>query len=109
MNSDRRGWPISVFSRFCLALVLGAAILVVAMPPAFAQVDRAELEGTVSDPSGSVVVGATVKIVATDTGLTTEQPTNSKGYYRFPGLAVGRYTVTVTSGGFKTKIVEGLI
>jgi Carboxypeptidase regulatory-like domain len=109
MNSDRRGWPISVFSRLCLALVLGAAILVVAMPPAFAQVDRAELEGTVSDPSGSVVVGATVKIVATDTGLTTEQPTNSKGYYRFPGLAVGPYTVTVASTGFKTKIVEGVI
>jgi hypothetical protein len=107
MNSDQR--PVSVFSKLCLALALGASILVVATPPAFAQVDRAELEGTVTDPSGSVVVGATVKIVATETGLTSEQPTSSKGYYRFPGLAVGPYTVTVTNAGFKTKIVEGVI
>jgi len=107
MNSDQR--PVSVFSKLCLALALGASILVVATPPAFAQVDRAELEGTVTDPSGSVVVGATVKIVATDTGLTAEQPTSSKGYYRFPGLAVGSYTVTVTSTGFKTKVVEDVV
>src|SRR5579864_784907 len=58
---------------------------------AVAQIDRAVLEGTVSDPSGRVIVGATVKVVAVDTGLTQEQATNSKGYYRFPGLAVGRY------------------
>ncbi|HZZ15638.1 MAG TPA: carboxypeptidase-like regulatory domain-containing protein, partial [Candidatus Sulfotelmatobacter sp.] len=76
---------------------------------AWGQVDRAELEGTVTDPSGSVIVGATVKIEATDTGLTAEQPTNPKGYYRFPGLAVGHYTVTITAGGFRTKAVQDVV
>lgn len=76
---------------------------------AYAQVDRAELEGTVTDTSGAVVVGAGVKILAADTNISQEQHTNSNGYYRFPGLAVGRYTVTVSDAGFKTKVIEGVI
>jgi hypothetical protein len=80
-------------------IVLGASSL-------FAQVDRAELEGTVSDPSGGVIVGASVKILAVDTGIGQEQATNGKGYYRFPGLPVGRYTVTVSNKGFKTKAIN---
>jgi len=84
-----------------MALILAAT--------AAAQIDRAALEGTVTDQTGAAVVGADVKILATDTGITQEQPTNSNGYYRFPGLAVGRYTVTVTGTGFKTKVVEKVI
>src|SRR5579863_1643853 len=76
---------------------------------ASAQIDRAVLEGTATDQSGSVIVGGTVKAVAMDTGLTEEHPTNSKGYYRFPGLPVGRYTVSVTATGFKTKIIRDVI
>jgi len=74
-----------------------------------AQVDRAVLEGTVSDQSGSVIVGATVKVLAVDTGLTGERRTNSNGYYRFPGLAVGRYSVTITSDKFRTQIFKDVI
>jgi hypothetical protein len=92
----------------CIVLTL-PVVLLFAGTTAFAQVDRAELEGTVTDPSGSVITKATVKVLAVDTGLTEKQPTNSKGYYRFPGLAIGRYTVTVTSTGFKTKVVEDVI
>lgn len=76
---------------------------------AFAQVDRAVLEGTVTDPSGRVITGAPVKVVAVDTGLTEERPTNSNGYYRFPGLAVGRYSVTITSDKFRTQVFRDVI
>jgi hypothetical protein len=76
---------------------------------AVAQIDRAVLEGTVIDPSGASIVGASVKIVASDTGITHEQRTNSKGYYRLSGLAVGRYMVTVTDTGFKTQVIEDVI
>ncbi len=79
------------------------------MTPVLAQVDRAELEGTITDQSGAAVAGADVKILAADTGIAQEQNSNSKGYYRFPGLAVGRYTVTVTNTGFKTKVIEDVI
>src|SRR5271165_3809449 len=91
------------------ALVLTALLLLAGTPAAYSQVDRAELEGTVSDPSGSVIVGADVKVVAVDTGLSEQQHTNSKGYYRFPGLAVGRYAVTVSTAGFKTKLTEDVV
>ena len=105
----RRRSTLSVSFRFAPALALATLLLLAATPAAYAQVDRAELEGTVSDASGGVIVGAAVKVVADDTGLSAEQPTNSKGYYRFPGLAVGSYTVTVTKEGFKTKVTEDVI
>ena len=95
--------------RLLLALLVIIPIFLVGAPTASAQVDRAELEGTVTDASGSVIPGATVKVLAVDTGLTVEQQTNPKGYYRLPGLAVGKYTVTTTARGFKTKIVEDVI
>jgi Carboxypeptidase regulatory-like domain/TonB dependent receptor-like, beta-barrel len=95
--------------RLLLALLLTIPIFLVGAPTASAQVDRAELEGTVTDASGSVISGAAVKVLAVDTGLAVEQQTNPKGYYRFPGLAVGKYTVTTTARGFKTKIVEDVI
>src|SRR5271165_6263582 len=63
---------------------------------AIAQVDRAVLEGTVSDQSGATITAAGVKVTDVETGISQEQKTNSNGYYLFPGLAVGRYAVTVT-------------
>ena len=76
---------------------------------ASAQIDRAELEGTVTDQTGATVSGASVKIVAVNTELAQEQRTNSNGYYRFPGLAVGRYTVTAAGTGFKTSVTKEVI
>jgi Carboxypeptidase regulatory-like domain/TonB dependent receptor len=73
-----------------------------------AQIERAELEGTVSDSSGAAVTGALVKIVALATDLSQEQRTNSNGYYHFSGLPVGRYRVTVDSAGFQAKLIENV-
>jgi hypothetical protein len=96
---------LSLFTKSAVAvifaLIFGAA--------AFAQIDRAELEGTVTDPSGAAVAGASVKIVTADTGLTATQSSNTVGYYRFPGLAIGRYSVTVSSSGFKTTVIQNVI
>ena len=89
----------------CISLILALFLGTVAV----AQIDRAELEGTVTDQSGAAVAGAGIKIQAVDTGITQEQKTNSKGYYRFPGLAVGRYIVAVTSTGFKSQVIEDVI
>jgi hypothetical protein len=86
---------------FCLGTVTPQAL--------FAQIDRAVLEGTVTDTSRAILSAATVKILAVETGFVQEQKTNAKGYYLFPGLAVGRYTVTTEHSGFKTKVVEDVI
>ena len=73
---------------------------------ASAQIDRAVLEGTATDATGAVIRGANVQVLAVDTGGRQEQSTNSNGYYRFPGLAVGQYTVTVTNPKFTTKVID---
>ena len=98
-------------SRFALAqaTLLALTFLTIASVGASAQIDRAELEGTVNDPSGAVIRGARVQVLAADTGISQEQQTNSNGYYRFPGLAAGRYTVTVTGTGFKTQVIEQVV
>ncbi|HWY20331.1 MAG TPA: TonB-dependent receptor [Candidatus Acidoferrum sp.] len=93
-------------SKFFTALVFGILPLVSVTLPLYAQIDRAVLEGTVTDPSGRVIAGATVRVLAPDTGLTQDQLTNARGYYRFPGLAVGHYKVTVSETGFKTKTID---
>ena len=95
MRRNHYSLIVTLFHRFMLSLASAGLLLLAAAPAAYSQVDRAELEGTVSDTSGSVIVGAAVKVVADDTGLSAEQLTSPKGYYRFPGLAVGSYTVTV--------------
>src|ERR1700676_3427013 len=73
-----------------------------------AQIERAELEGTVTDPSGAPIPGVSVKIVADATALAQEQRTNSNGYYHFSGLPVGRYSATVEGRGFHAKLIENL-
>ena len=84
---------LSFCSKVTTKQLLGVLLVTLGTPALFAQVDRAVLEGTVTDPSERVIVGANVKILAVDTGISQEQTTNAKGYYLFPGLAVGRYTV----------------
>jgi hypothetical protein len=74
-----------------------------------AQIDRAVLEGTVTDPSGAVIRSAKVQLLEVDTGISQEQTTNLNGYYYIPGLAVGRYKATVTSPAFTTKVVDDVV
>jgi hypothetical protein len=87
-------------------LIVGLILALFLNTLASAQIDRAALEGTITDQSGATVVRATVKVLAVDTGIASQQKTTSNGYYRFPGLAVGRYSVTVTQTGFKTKVIN---
>jgi len=105
MRKSHPSCPLLFVRKMLVLLFFGS----LSMTPVLAQVDRAELEGTVTDQSGAAVAGAGVKILAVDTGIAQEQMSNSKGYYHFPGLAVGRYEVTVTNTGFKTKVIEDVI
>ena len=99
--------PIHLFALVRWAFLISVVSTITVS--ANAQVDRAVLEGAVLDPSGAAIVGADVKILAVNTEIAQEQLTNSRGYYRFPGVALGEYTVTVTSPGFKTKVIEEVV
>jgi hypothetical protein len=60
------------------------------------------ISGLVTDPTGAVINGAQVAAIETQTGIRTETVTDSKGFYSFPTLPIGNYTVEVHSPGFKT-------
>ena len=77
--------------------------------PANAQTDRANLEGTVTDSTGAVVSGAKVQVTNTATGISQERESGGHGYYLFPGLAVGSYSVSVSKVGFETEVIDGVI
>jgi protocatechuate 3,4-dioxygenase beta subunit len=76
-----------------LGLLLGAA--------AWAGV-TGSISGLVNDPTGAVIVGARVAATNSQTGVRTETVTDSKGFYRFPTLAIGTYDVEAHGTGFKT-------
>jgi hypothetical protein len=67
---------------------------------AFAQVDRAAVTGTVTDPAGAVLPGVNIAITKTDTGATFAGVTDDSGIYNVSGLPPGSYTVRMSHSGF---------
>ncbi|HEX9000385.1 MAG TPA: TonB-dependent receptor [Blastocatellia bacterium] len=93
-----------------LAVILIALTMLLTPSFAFAQAQAANgvIEGTVTDPSGSVVAGAKVRITNLDTGTTRESTTNESGFYRAPLLPLGRYEVVVEQTGFNRFTQSGI-
>src|SRR4051812_23865811 len=59
------------------------------------------IAGSIQDPSGAVVPGATVTAVNVATNVRTTRATTSTGDYNITPLSVGTYTVTVAAVGFQ--------
>ncbi|MEZ5427546.1 MAG: TonB-dependent receptor [Pyrinomonadaceae bacterium] len=70
----------------------------------FGQVTSGTIEGTVKDPQGAVIPGATVTIESTGTtaGFKRTVTTDNQGFFRVPQVLAGTYKVTVEGTGFKT-------
>jgi len=86
-----------------LALLLGLTT------SAFAQNSSSgAVLGTVTDPTGAVVVKAGVTLTNTATNATVQQLTSTQGQYFVPEVAPGDYQVSVQAAGFKTSQVTSL-
>jgi len=70
----------------------------------FAQESRAILSGRVVDPQGAAVPNAKVEARNLDTNVVETATTNESGLYTLPPLNPGRYSITVTAAGFKTRV-----
>jgi len=82
-------------------IALAFLMLALAMP-AFAQEQRASIEGVVRDATGAVMPGVTVEVKNESTGVVVSAVTDANGVYRFPSLASGIWDVTATLAGFNT-------
>src|SRR4030095_13812624 len=89
----------------CLFL---AMIVVVFVNSISAQDFRGTISGTITDPNGAVVPGATVTVKHTETNITSTATSNSDGVYTVPLLSPGAYTVSAAASGFKTSTVENV-
>jgi hypothetical protein len=61
------------------------------------------ISGTIADPSGAVVAGATLKLVNTAQQTIYRVASDRQGLYSFPNLPVGRYDLTVSDAGFTAQ------
>ena len=84
-----------------LSCLFGASI-------ALAQTD-ASVSGSITDPAGANVAGATVTALDTTTGVATPVTSNGAGVYTMPGLLPGKYTFTAEFAGFRKSVTEGVI
>ncbi len=75
----------------------------------FAQGTTALLSGTVLDPAGAAIPGASVTVTNAETAQVVKTETNEKGEYALPSMPPGAYRVTVTKPGFKVEIKEGVV
>src|SRR5207253_6337165 len=80
--------------------ILALLALLCTANPAWGQEVTASITGTVSDPTGAAVAGATVTAKSVERGLTYTAVTNESGIYRIAQLPVGSYELKVEKSGF---------
>src|SRR5208283_5463733 len=99
---------MSVFSSHSFALLLALTILLFGARPLYAQVDAGSILGTVTDPSGAVISGATVTLTNEGTGASLSTTTGSDGVYKFTPVRIGSYKLDVSYQGFQSETTRGV-
>ena len=74
-----------------------------------AQQTASTIVGSVTDPSGAIVSGATVAVTNNETGVRRDARTDATGNYSLPFLVAGEYKVAASSSGFRPKDVPRLV
>jgi len=74
----------------------------------YAQGDRGNITGTVTDPGGAAVPGANIKATNPATGLTQSTTTGADGNYNLQYLPVGQYRISAEKTGFSTAEQTGI-
>lgn len=81
------------------------ACLLISLPSSGQIQTTSGIAGNIKDPSGGAIAGAKVVVREQNTGAVHEMISNSLGYYSFPSLLPGIYTITVEMSGFQTAVV----
>jgi hypothetical protein len=84
---------------FCLLLVCGTVL---------GQTDRGTITGTITDPAGAIVPGATINSKNINTGVIYQAGSTETGNYTLAQLPVGTYEMSVSVPGFKQFVRTGI-
>jgi len=89
----------------CLRRILVSVLFIFAAAfAAYSQTSTGEVNGTLTDPTGSAVPGATIKLISQETKIETQTTTNPDGYFRFVNVKPGNYALNIEVTGFKRVI-----
>src|SRR5438876_967182 len=91
---------------FASAIALISAGRVEAIP---GQIENASLTGLITDSTAAIVRGASVTARNSATNVVSTVQTDAAGYFLFPSLPIGEYTVSVEFPGFKKPVRSGIV
>ena len=86
-----------------IVVLIGVAAL------AFAQSERGNITGIVSDPTGAAIPGAELSVINAATNATTKTVATSSGEYNVANLLPGTYRMEITAEGFKRFLQQNII
>jgi hypothetical protein len=84
-----------------VAILLGSGAM-------YPQSGQADVQGVVTDASGSLVAGAEIALINSDSGVKRTVTTGQDGRYSFPTVAPGHYALRATAATFSPKTISGL-
>src|ERR1041384_3473982 len=86
--SEEKAYMMQRIIRTAFLILIGAAAL-------FGQTSTGEVNGTLTDPSGSAVPGATVSLISETTKIESKVTSNQAGYFTFVNVKPGSYVLRV--------------
>src|SRR4051794_1368683 len=104
-NISREGIAMTRMSILRTLLLLSVCVVV----RLNGQVANGTMNVVVQDGTGAVVPGASVTVTNTNTGQLRSGVTNDRGELQLPFLAVGQYSVTAESAGFKKTTIASVV
>jgi hypothetical protein len=93
--------------RAFIVMLLLCAVLLLATTAVAQTATTGQIAGTVKDPTGAVVAGAKLQLTSAS-GQQREAVADAAGYYRFPLLTPGAYSLTGEATGFKSTTVQNV-
>src|SRR4051812_7268876 len=93
-------------AKTCVLLL--SIMLLISAPMLVGQTATGEINGTLTDPSGAVISGATLKLTNQSTQIQTQSTSNATGFFIFVGVRPGTYSLRVEKQGFRSVDVSQL-
>ena len=105
----QRQVSVDLFRQKLPLLVLALLLIGVISNAANAQAVYGSISGTISDPQGASITGASVTVTNLAQNVTTTAKTNDSGFYEVTHLIPGVYQVKIEQQGYKTAVQEVIV